>query len=453
MILGLAVVPLVMALIVLPLRKLPLLSALLSASVSVLMAMLSTISAQAGPTDIYGRVIELSPQASQHLTLCYLLLALVLLYVYRMAQEPLANSLALASAGFLAAAVIVRNVTTALLLLEAGAVVAVMLLATRRADSTMTAIRTLSLFAVSAPMLLLATSAADSQALSPGGASLSLFGNVALVIGVGIFLAVAPLHVWQPPALRHGNPLATLMLSVVLSTVFLLRLDSIRSVAWSGGESQFAILLQAGGAATFVVGCLGSLAQGKVRGVLAYTALADMGIVLIAMGMGTVESRDAAMRHLVWRNVGIAVVSMAAEVLCLRFGSDEVEKLRGAALRAPLAVTGMALGGFSLAGLPPLAGFVSRFGLYHLLASRNPVWAMALIGLGLGPTWAFMRCAISALGSTPIPETRREPLVPGLLAAFLGLALLVFGLYPPLLSWLSDGWFDLLSRVRVPWGG
>ena len=126
---------------------------------------------------------------------------------------------------------------------------------------------------------------------------------------------------------------------------------------------------------------------------------------------------------------------------------DDLEHLRGALRRAPLAVVAVAAGGLSLAGLPLTAGFTTRFVLYRALAADRPGWALAVMACSIGPTWALMRCLIAALVSTPTPGDRREPLLPGLLALLLSLVLVGLGVCPGLLTLLPKEWLTIFGHL------
>ncbi len=80
----------------------------------------------------------------------------------------------------------------------------------------------------------------------------------------------------------------------MLGIVALLRLnDTMQTAMWPGGQELFANLLLAGGALTCIAGSLMAIAQRAVNRALAYTALADMGIVLIGLGTGAQSRRSS----------------------------------------------------------------------------------------------------------------------------------------------------------------
>ena len=448
MIVWLVALPLTMALVVLPLRRFPLLTVPLSAAALLAMAILCATIDQIRPLVILGRVLELSHQARMGMAISCGLLAFAVLYTFRVPQGPLACPLALGAAGFFAGSIMVRNMTIAGLLLQAGIIMAVMLIPSRHSGSAATGVRTLVLLVLASALFLLASWAMDRHAVHPEEAFLAQVATVALVLAFGLGLGLVPFHVWLPPVHRQGHPLAAVVLNVFLPTAIVLRLyEMLGTCAWPEGQEALSALLLVAGLATCVVGGLGALPQRSVSGSLAHAAIADMGLVLVALGMGTRESSGAALLHLACRGVGVALVSMTSGILRLCLGGDDLDHLRGGFRSAPLSVVGMTIGGFSLAGFPPTVGFLSRFAIYRALATEHVGWTAAIIACSLGPLWAFARCAAAALIPARRREARREPLFSALLTLLLALTLVALGVLPHLLTTLPGSWLEVLSGM------
>ena len=436
-ILWLVALPLGVALVVLLLRNLRLIAAPLSAATLTVMIILFATRGQTISQIILGRSVGLTLQESVGLAFCCFLLALLMIYSYRLPQGPLAYPLTLLAMSLFVAATMVRNLAIAGLILGLGAIAAVMLVPSRRPGSAMAGMRALILLVLAIPLLLLAAWAMESRGGTPNEFALARVGGLTLALGFAIGLAVVPFFVWLPPVFGYGDPLAMVMLSVVLNIAVLLRLSHmLQASMWPGGREFFSTLLIADGIGTALVGSLLALPQRSVSRALAYAAMADLGVVLLGLGIGSETSVSAAILHVGYRGVGIMVVSMALGILRHCLDGDDIDHLRTAWRRAPFAVAGMAIGGLSLAGLPLTAGFTTRLLLYRALAAHSMTWAVAIIACSLGPAWAFMRCVLAAMSSAPTSGIRREPFVPGLLTLLLGLTLLIVGFCPYLLTLL-----------------
>jgi len=444
-IMWLVALPLAMAIVVLILRQIRVLAAPLTAATLVAMAILAISWGGGRPLVLMGRSIGLAPGEAAGLALCCVLLAVLVLYGYRMPQGAAAYPLTLAAMGLLAAATLVRNTTIAGALLEIGIIIAVLLVPSQRPGAAMTGMRVLTLMALSAPMLLLASWAGEHLTGNPGDMLVARIGGLAVALGFGLSLGVVPFHIWLPPVFRHASPLAIAMLSVVANLAMLLYLGSMLQVTmWPGQQAFYAAILLAGGVVTAVTGGIMAFPQRSVHRALAYAALADMGIVLVGLGIGTAVSVRAATLHVALRAVGIVAVAMAAGILQHSLDGDDLEHLRGGLRRAPRSLVAMAIGGASLAGLPLTAGFATRFVLYRALALQNVPWAALTVVASVGPAWAFVRCLLAAIVSAPTSGERREPIMPALLSLALSLSLLFLGIFPHLLNVLPGEWLALL---------
>jgi len=440
-ILALAALPVAVALVVLLLHDLHTIAALLSAATLVVVGIAAVILGQGRTVVVLGRSVGLPTQATLGLTFCSILLALMVLHTYGVSGDSRFFPLALAAMGFFAGAMMVDNLTIAVLLLGAAVVLAVILVPSLRAGSAMAGSRALVLLILPAPLLLLTSWASE---VGPGdwdSAELARISGIALAVSGGLLLGIVPFHVWLPPIFQYASPLASVMASVVLGITVLVRFSAtIRGPAWPGSPDFFPTLLLGSGVATAIIASLIALPQRTASRALAYAALADLGMVLVGLGIGTPATTSAATLHIAYRGIGIAAASMAIDIL----GSDNPEGLHGGLRRAPLAVIAMTVGGLSVAGLPLTAGFTTRLVLYRALATNHPRWALAAMACSIGPAWALTRCLVATLISRPTPGGSREPLLSGLLALLLSLVLLALGVCPRLLTLLPKEWLAIL---------
>jgi len=328
-ILVLAVLPVAMALVVLLLGELRVIATVLSVVTLMAVGILAAILEPGATIVVLGRPVELSSHAASALIFCCILLALMVMHAHGVSANSRLLPLTLAGTGLFAAAMTVNNMAISGLLLEVGVVAAVSLVPSRRTGSAMTGSRALVLLVLSAPLLLLASWAMEGGANDADSAELIRTSGIALAIACGLLLGVVPFHVWLPPVFRYASPLASVMLSVVLSTSVLVYLDNvIRASVWVGGHEFFSTLLLGSGIATAIVGGLLAAPQRAVSRALAYAALADLGLILVGLGIGAQASIGAATLHIAYRGIGIAAVSMAVAIL----EADELEHLRGALL-------------------------------------------------------------------------------------------------------------------------
>lgn len=446
--LALITLPFGVAVIVFLLRGLPLVATLLSVAIFLIEILLCFVARHVGPLVVWGRSLELSTFEAVGLAFCAAVSAVMILDAHRFSRGSWDDSLALLTFGFFAAATVVRSMAIGGLLLEMGVVTAAMLLLSGRAGAAMTSVRSLSVLTFASMLFLLASWILEGRAIAPDTQPSMIWSVMTMALSLGITLALVPFHVWQPPVFECGRPLAIVTLSVVLSIVVLLRFNAVLQLPIGSEERELLLaLLLSGGILTVVVGSIVAFLQRTVCRALAYAALADMGIVMTGLGIGTRAGLTMAAFHFVCRGLAIVVVSISLGILRECLGGDDILHLTGAARRAPLAVVSMAIGGFSLAGLPLTAGFTSRLLLYDALARQYAGWMLLVALCGFGPAWAFVRHLAVALVSTPVPGRQQEPLLPALGALALGLLLLALGAYPAWQGLLPSEWLRPLTSA------
>ena len=277
---------------------------------------------------------------------------------------------------------------------------------------------------------------------------------VALVLvaaGLGFKVAAVPFHLWAPDT-YHGAPAPVAALiasgSKVASFAVLIALTGgfIASPAYLQG-STWILLLVWTSAGSIVLGNLGALVQTSVRRLLAYSAIAHAGYMLLGIAAHTEQSGAAVLYYALTyalTTVGafgvIAIVERSA-------GSDRLDSFAGLSRRNPLLAGAMLIFLLSLAGIPPLVGFWAKFNLFAAVL-RSPSashWGLGLVAMALGASAVSLYYYLQVLKRVyvvkPI-ETEPLPVSSIELATLLAIALAVvlLGIFPSLLSaWIPLG--------------
>lgn len=433
--------PLLMVPAALVLRRVSAAAAALATAVALLAAGgLALSQAQAAPLVILGRSIGMTPLTGGAFAFSCVLLAMVTLHTAALPVDHLAYALVLAVVTLFGAALAVGNPAIGGLLLEIGALVAAMLVPLRRGDLAVAGMRGLVVATLCLPLVLMASGAlGDRTSLIVGEAlpaGLLAFGGL-LVLALGM----APLHVWMMPVYRYGPSLSIVTLTVVMGLIVLAYAAG--ALGWAdlpGRLGDLSAILLVAGLASVLLGGLGALGQRSFGRVLAFGALADMGVVLVGLGLGGPVAMVAALLHAVYRGLGVTAAAIALDVFRERLGGDDEYHLRGALRKAPLTVLGMSLAAFSLAGLPLTAGFGTRLLIYTTLAQESAVWAVLAVVASVGPLWAFGRAMRAAFAPLRYLGEEREPRISGGLVLFIGLLLLMWGVFPQAVPFAPIDW-------------
>ena len=218
---------------------------------------------------------------------------------------------------------------------------------------------------------------------------LLIVAMVAVAVGLGFKVAAAPFHFWTPDVYQSSPmPSAAFVASaskvasfyvffVLLTTAFASATGSAR---WGHAFAGWAALVAALAALSMLIGNLGALVQTSVRRLVAYSAVANAGYMLIALTAHSTQSLHALLYYVLTYSVAtlgtFAVVGAVEE----QTGSDSLVSFDGLSRRSPVLAACLFVFLLSQAGIPPLAGFFGKFFLFAAALRAEPglLWLVAL---------------------------------------------------------------------------
>jgi NADH-quinone oxidoreductase subunit N len=210
--------------------------------------------------------------------------------------------------------------------------------------------------------------------------SLLLLGALFVLAGAGFKLTLFPFHMWAPDVYQGAPAPVTAFLSVsskATAVAFLLILLN-GPLAPIHGHLQPAILLLAG--ITMTVGNLGALRQRNLLRFMAYSSIAQAGYIMVAFVSQSVLASSAIFYYLLVYTVANYAVFFIIAVVG-RSRSEEMNSLQGLGKRNPVLGVVLMLAMFSLAGIPPLAGFTGKFMLFAAAAREGYHWMVLFAAL------------------------------------------------------------------------
>lgn len=310
--------------------------------------------------------------------------------------------------------------------LELATLAAVGLVALARGDAVVAAFRYLlwalvgSLLFLAGVALLYAASGvlsfeALAGALAPAPAT--RIGAALLLAGVAVKGALFPLHVWLPPA-HAGAPapvsaaLSALLVKAGFYLVLRLGAGALAPLDPSAALEAMGWL----GAGAVVWGSALALVQLRLKLLVAYSTVAQLGYLYLALALGTPAAGvQLALSHAFAK----AAMFLAAGTLLRGLGHDRIEGLAGAARRMPVTLFAFGLAGVSVLGLPPSGGFVGKWLLLQSALAAGH-WAFAAVAVAGGLLAAGYVFRVLAPCFAP-SSVERDPVRVGELVA-LGLA-------------------------------
>ncbi len=196
--------------------------------------------------------------------------------------------------------------------------------------------------------------------------SLKAIGAVALIIvGFGVKAAIVPLHTWLPDAHSAAPSGISAMLSGIIIEAGLITM--IKTLAVFPGI-HYGVVLAILGIASMFVGNFIAIVQRDLKRMLAYSSIAQMGYILMGIGLAFAfpsTAGDYGFRGGFFHILNHAVVKggafLCAGAILHSIGTRDMEEMRGIGHKLPLVGIAFVFFAFSLAGVPPLNGFISKF--------------------------------------------------------------------------------------------
>ncbi|MCK9487569.1 MAG: NADH-quinone oxidoreductase subunit N [Dehalococcoidia bacterium] len=226
-----------------------------------------------------------------------------------------------------------------------------------------------------------------SEALAAGTGDVTLpllLGLVLIVGGLGFKAAAVPFHNYAPDA-YEGAPLPVTMYLSATSKAATFALI----LRWFAGPllpavDDWAWMLAAIAVATMVIGNLVALQQHNIKRLLAYSSISQVGYMLMAVTALAPDTGVATSGAVLVHMVGYLVTNLVVFVGVIHFynktGKEEISDFRGLAQTNPYLALTLTAGLFSLAGMPLLAGFFTKFILFQAVASADYLW-LVIVGV------------------------------------------------------------------------
>lgn len=204
-----------------------------------------------------------------------------------------------------------------------------------------------------------------------------------IVVGLGLKAAMFPLHVWLPNAYAFAPNFVTAFLASTATKVALYALIRFLFSVFNPDASFVAIsltwVLAVVGVIAMIVASVQASFQTDARRLLAYSSVAQVGYMMLGVGMGTSAGLSAGLLHLMNHALMKGALFMALGAFALKFGIQRVKDLGGLGRSMPASATMFTLAGLSLVGIPLTVGFDSKWYLIVAALDRGWWWAVAAL--------------------------------------------------------------------------
>ncbi len=275
--------------------------------------------------------------------------------------------------------------------------------------------------------------AALASALSaPGGASPGLVVGIVFVIAGLVFeVSAVPFHMWTPDVYEGAPTPVTVFIGTAPKVAGMALLLRTLSTPFGHLSPDWRLLIELVSLGSMILGALAAIGQTNFKRLMAYSAIGHMGYTLIGLAAGTEAGLRGALIYLVvyvFMNVGI----FAGIIAMRRQGRvfEQIADLAGLARTDPALALAFAVFLFSMAGIPPLAGFFGK--LYVFLAAvQAGMWTLAIIGVltSVVGAYYYIRIVKVMFMDAPAPAIDQRPAMVSFVAAATGLFTVFFVLF------------------------
>ena len=278
-----------------------------------------------------------------------------------------------------------------------------------------------------------------------------------ITVGLGLKLALFPLHLWLPNAYAYAPSAVTVLLAATATKVAIYTM--LRFVFTLFG-SDFALdvtflaeFLMALALVGVFAASITAIFQNNVKRMLAYSSVAQVGYMLLGVSFFSVTGLTGGIVHLFNHAIMKGALFMALGAVFYRLGSVHIDGMRGLGKQMPLTMFAFVLGGLSLIGLPLTVGFISKWYLILAALERGwwPIAGLILLSslLAVAYIWRVVEAAYFREPATHHPRATEAP--PALLVPtwILVLANFYFGIETSVTVGIADN----AAKVLLGSGG
>ncbi|GAA5179416.1 hydrogenase 4 subunit F [Niveibacterium umoris] len=199
----------------------------------------------------------------------------------------------------------------------------------------------------------------NAKALDP---TLVKLAFVFVLIGFGTKAGLFPMHTWLPDAHSEApSPISALLSAVLLNCAMLVVVRFYMVVSKTIGPAYPQTLLLVFGLLSIAVAAFFIISQRNIKRLLAYSSVENMGLIALGFGIGGPLGVLAALLHTINHSLAKALVFCGSGNVLLKYGSPDMDVVKGLLKKAPLTGVMLAAGALALGGFPPFNIFVSEF--------------------------------------------------------------------------------------------
>jgi len=271
----------------------------------------------------------------------------------------------------------------------------------------------------------IATSAADA------GTGL-IFGLVFLFAGFCFKVSAVPFHMWTPDVYEGAPTPVTAFFAATPKVAGIAMFVRAAVMAFPGITAQWQEIVVFVSIASMLLGSFAAIGQRNIKRLMAYSSIGHMGFALIGLAAGTSQGVEGVLMYMaIYVTMTLGVFAVILSMRRTAGAVESIDQLAGLSRTHPTMAFFLAMLLFSMAGIPPLAGFFAKFYVF-LAAIQAGLYTLAVVGVLASVVGAYYYLAVvktmyfdePAEGFVPMPDELKVVL------AVCGLFNILFFLYP-----------------------
>jgi NADH-quinone oxidoreductase subunit N len=264
-----------------------------------------------------------------------------------------------------------------------------------------------------------------------------VFGLVFLLAGLCFKVSAVPFHMWTPDVYEGAPTPVTAFFASAPKVAALAVFTRVALTAFPGIVSQWQQIIVFVAIASMVLGSFAAIGQKNIKRLMAYSSIGHMGFALVGLAAGTVEGAQGVLVYIAIY-VAMTLGTFSVILTMKRNGQamEQISDFAGLSRTNPLLAFCFAMLLFSLAGIPPLAGFFAKWYVF-VAAIKAGLFTLAMVGVLASVVGAFYYLTIIKVMYFDEPVGTLDPMRPELrvVLAVAGLFTIFFFVYPgPLVS-------------------
>nr|MBI9046216.1 hypothetical protein [Anaerolineaceae bacterium] len=289
--------------------------------------------------------------------------------------------LALMVVAILVSALTVEPFLYAALLIEIAVLVSIPLLIPQGSNIQSGGLRYLTFQSLAVPVVLLAGWASIGVEANPDNQAQLNQTIILLAIGFNIWLAAFPFQSWVPMLISEIEPLiGGFLLTIIPSIILIILLNFLNAFSWIRNFEYLSVGLQLMGGVLVAIAGIMTGFQKNLSKIFGYAILFEIGFAVLSISITNQIGLEILFASFLPRIFGLSLMALSLSVIKKEKGLD-FQDVKGLMKDYPFACGALVLSGFSIAGLPLLAGFSTRIVLLQQTAeSSNTIFIAVIIG-------------------------------------------------------------------------